>query len=504
MTPKLTVTLGVRYEFTPPFSDRYRGVMNVKMFCTGVDETGIDESCRTPVLVRPGEGDFHEGLGFHIADNVPKETGDNALFNHSTIQKDRNDWAPRVGFAYQLNEKTTVRTGYGVFYAQDTGNPVFDMGRNFGARESARSLDVFPTSNIRGPWDNKGGGATCSDWDGPCFAGLYTFGNTSRRRTPYIHQYMFNVQRQLTDTMMVEVGYMGNAGHKLQRMFGYNTPTEKAGPTDLSTVNQRRPWGGDIFGRIQTIGNVVNSNYNALAVKVQQRYSSGFTYLIGYTWAKAIDNGSAIRTNAGDNLFPASSYDRRPERGPSQFDTNQRFTASILYEIPLKFQNKVLETLAGGWQLGTILTLSSGTPINGGTCGDRNSNGQGNRGDLIGDPHLSNPTPQEFYAKRSDGRAAMIACQVIGPDGFDELTYRQGNRSRNIHRRPNFSNWDFSLMKNFRFGEKYNMQFRYESFNFTNHPQWNNPNTNPRSINYGVITSARQMRTNQFALKFIF
>jgi len=315
---------------------------------------------------------------------------------------------------------------------------------------------------------------------------------------------MFNVQRQLTDTMMIEVGYMGNAGHKLQRMFGYNTPTERAGPTDLTTLNNRRPWGSEVYGRIQTIGNVVNSNYNALSVKIQQRYSSGLTYLIGYTWAKAIDNGSAIRTNSGDNLFPSSSYDRRPERGPSQFDTNQRFTASLLYDIPLKFENSLIETIAGGWQIGSIITLSSGTPINGGTCGDLNSSGQGNRGDLIGDPHLANPTPQEFYAKRSDGRAAMISCRVIDSNGFNELTYRQGNRSRNIHRRPNFGNWDFSLMKNFRFGEKYNMQFRYESFNFTNHPQWNNPNTNPRSRNYGVITSARQMRTNQFALKFIF
>ena len=517
LRPNLTMNYGLRYEYTPPFQDRYRGIMNVQMFCPGVDQTGIDEGCQTPVLVRPGAGDFHEGLEVHMADNVPTATGDDVLFNRATIKKDTNDFAPRVGLSYQPDAKTTIRTGFGVYYSQDTGNPVFDMGRNFGFRQSARGLEDRPTVNVDAPFATAAGGAQlqCSNWDGPCVAGLYTFGNDARRRTPYIFQYLLNVQRQVTDTLLVEVGYSGNSGRKLQRMYGFNTPTERADPTDRSSLNARRPWGGDIYGRIQTIANVSNSNYNALGLKVQQRHDNGLTYLFGYTWARAIDQGSGIRTNGGDNLFPASSYDLHPERGLAQFHTAHRLTASILYDIPLRFENRVLEAIAGGWQAGTILTMSTGTPFNGGNCGQPNSNGQGNRGDSNGrSPFLDNPTPQEYF-KRSTTPDAQgrfrgpdhIDCFVpvsINGVEYNALSARQGNIARNQYISPGFQNWDFSMTKNFRFTERYNLQFRFESFNFTNHPNWNNPNTSTTSVNYGVITSARAMRTNQFALKFMF
>lgn len=501
-TPRLTVNLGLRYELTPPFSDRYRGIMNVQLFCPGASERALDADCQTPVLVRPGDGDFHEGLGFRIADAVPKATGDDVLHNHATQALDANDFAPRFGIAYRLGAKTTVRTGYGIYYAQDTGNPVFDMGRNFGVRQTARSQDLFPLDNLDDPWANQRS-TGCGDFTGPCFIRLYTFANDANRRTPYVHQYLFNVQHQVTDTLLFEVGYSGSAGHKLQRMYGFNTPIERSGPLDRTSTRDRRPF-GDVYGRIQTIGNVVNSNYNALGVKVQQRFSKGFTYLIGYTWAKSIDTGSAIRTNSGDVLFPTNNYNLRKERGLSQFNTPHRFTASILYQVPFRFRSSAAQAIAGGWQLGSIVTLSTGTPIYGGHCSDLNGTGQNNRGDAIGAPHVSSPTPQQFWQKGADGRSATIACNVPDGAGFNALTYRDGNRGRNTLQRPGFRNWDFSVMKDFALGEKYSLQFRFESFNFANHPNWNNPNSNPRSRNFGVITSAREMRTNQFALKLIF
>ncbi len=510
--PNVTLNLGLRYENTPAWKDRYRGIMNVLMYCPGVDDTGIDEDCQIPTIVRPGAGDFHEGLGFHLADHVPTATGDDILTNHATIQTDNNDFGPRLGLAWQVDDKTTVRTGYGIYYAQDTGNPVFDMGRNFGARQSATddASDHNPSVNLADPWGNiAAGGARCSNWDGPCFAGLYTFGNDTARRTPYIQQFMFNIQRQITDSMLFEVGYSGNLGRKLQRMYGFNTPTERSDPTDRTSLNDRRPWGADTFGRFQTIANVSNSNYNALAVKLQQRNVNGFTYLLGYTFGRSIDGGSAIRTQSGDNLFPASSYNLRAERGLSQFHTKHRMTLSMLYDIPMRFQNRKVEAVAGGWQLGTILTFSTGTPFNPGRCSDINGNRQGNRGDATGiSLFVDNPTPQEFFRRDSDGRGpAAMTCDVpviIGGTEFNALRARQGNVGRNYAIGPGFANWDFSLTKNFQFTEKYNVQFRFESFNFTNHPQWNRPNTGRNSRNYGVITSARAMRTNQFALKFIF
>jgi hypothetical protein len=194
------------------------------------------------------------------------------------------------------------------------------------------------------------------------------------RRTAYVHQYLFNVQHQLTNSLMIEVGYQGNAGRKLQRMYGWNDPVYRTGPDDQRSANQRRPWGGSIYGRIQTIGGHVNSNYNSGIVKVQQRFSRGVTYLLGYTWAKAIDSGSGIRTNNGDNLFPANNYNFSSERALSQFHQAHRFTGSVLYELPFGKGRKDLgpfgNAVVGNWSVGSIVTIGTGAPFNGGACGD--------------------------------------------------------------------------------------------------------------------------------------
>lgn len=509
ITPTLTLNLGVRYELTPPFADRYRGIFNVKMFCNGVNDNGLDPTCRVPVLVRPGPGDFHEGLNVHMADIVPKETGDNALSGRSTIQTDKNDWAPRIGLAWQPGPKWTVRTGYGLFYAQDTANPVWDMARNLGFRESARSLDLIPTSNIENPWGARtAGSATCSNWDGLCLAGLYTLSNHVDRRTAYVHQYLFNVQHQLTDSMMVEVGYQGNGGRKLQRMYGWNDPIYKSGPTDPRSSNERRPWGSAIYSRIQTIGGHVNSNYNSGFVKLQQRFAKGLTYLASYTWSRSIDDGSAIRTNDGDNLFPANNYNFTSERGVSQFHQLHRAVGSVLYELPFGKGRKDLggfgNAVLGDWSMGSIVTLATGSPFGGGGCGDLAGITQGSRGDATGiSPYLDNPTPQEYFRRAPSGRgAASITCTTLDSRGFNELTYREGNVARNPYVGPGLIGWDFSAMKRFRFGERANLEFRFESFNFPNHPNLGNPDTNVTSLQYGTINGARDMRTNQFGLKF--
>jgi carboxypeptidase family protein/TonB-dependent receptor-like protein len=508
ITPNLTLNFGLRYEYTPPFKDRHRGIFNVQLFCNGINDSGIDKSCRLPVLVRPGPGEFHEDLNVHIADTVPKATGDEVLFGRATIRPDKNDFAPRIGLAWQPGRRWTVRTGYGLFFAQDTVNPVWDMARNLGFRESAISLDLIPTSNVANPWAVKtAGSGTCSNWNGLCLSGLYTFSNEVNRRTAYVHQYLLNVQHQLTDSLLLEVGYQGNAGHKLQRMYGWNDPIFKSGPDDTRSSNDRRPWGGSVYGRIQTIGGHVNSNYNSGIVKLQQRFNKGLTYLVGYTWSRAIDDGSGIRVNDGDNLFPANSYDFSTEHGLSQFHQLHRFTASVLYELPIgrgkKDLGKAANAILGDWSLGTIWTQATGTPFGGGTCGDIAGITQGSRGDATGvSLFLDNPTSEQYFRRDPSGRgAAGITCTTLDSRGFNQLTYREGNVTRNPYIGPSVLVWDFSVLRRFNFGERTNLEFRFESFNFPNHPNWNFPDTNLTSNQFGKISSARDMRTNQFGLK---
>jgi hypothetical protein len=338
-------------------------------------------------------------------------------------------------------------------------------------------------------------------------AGLYVYRNDSERRTPYVQQYMFNIQRQLTESLLLEVGYQGNKGTKIQRMYGFNKGVNKAGPDDKSTTAQRQPFGANVYGIIQTIGGGVNSNYNGLGVKLQQRFARGMTYLLGYTWSRAIDNGSAIRTQSGDNLFPANNFDLTRERGLSQFHAGPRLTASIVYQLPGQYQNPFLQALAGGWQVSSLVGLSEGSPYNGGNCGDINGTFEGSRGDATGlSLFPETPTAEQFFTRDpSDNRGpAGITCDIRDAGGINILTYREGNVARNPYIGPGVINWDFSLVKGFRITENSRLEFRYESFNFSNHPNWDFPDTGVSSATYGRTTSARTMRTNQFALKFMF
>jgi hypothetical protein len=148
--------------------------------------------------------------------------------------------------------------------------------------------------------------------------------------------------------------------------------------------------------------------------------------------------------------------------------------------------------------------MSTGAPFNGGGCGDIAGTTQGSRGDATGARlFLDNPTPQQYYRRSSTGRGAEgITCTTLDSRGFNELTYREGNVARNVYIRPGVLGWDFSLLKRFNFGERMNLEFRFESFNFPNHPNWGTPDTNLTSPLYGQITGAGEMRTSQFGLKF--
>ncbi len=349
VTSRLTLNLGLRYELTPAFHDKYRGIMNVKMFDPGVGPNGLLEGTKVPIFVRPGEGDFYEGMKYHFHDAIPTATGDDIL-GRATVQTDKNDWAPRIGIAYTPTPNWSIRTGVGVFYTQDTGNPRFDMGRNLGGRGRYESNEEKPDSLFDDPWAAERALFQCSNWDGPCAGPPYTLANLHARRTPYIFQWMFNIQRELPAQHLVEISYQGNSGHKLERMRAYNEAVFRTGPGDTRTIEQRRPW--PAYGRIQMVDTVVNSNYNALGLKLQKRYSAGLTYLVAFTWSKAIDGGSGVRTRSGDSLFPPNSYALRNERGLSQFDQRRRFVTSVLYELPVgRGKSAALRTPRRPWQV---------------------------------------------------------------------------------------------------------------------------------------------------------
>ncbi len=497
VTSRLTINIGLRYENSRPWVDKYRGIMNVQMFGPGVDNNGIIPNAQHPVITRPGDGDFYEGLNFRFADGQLVQAGDQYM-GRSTVNPDNNNFAPRLGIAYSPTDRWTIRAGVGLFYVQDSGNPVFDMARNMAGRDLFVTSIEDRSAQLSDPWALARQTFTCSGYSGPCLGRPQILGNVQGMRTPYVQQWLFNVQRQITQTLALEVGYLANAGHKLQRFRIYNQPVVKSGPTDTRSVLARTPWPD--YGRLQEVDGSSNSNYHAFSAKLTQRMSGGLTYLVSYTYAKAIDGGSALRTNSGDTLWPTNSYNLAAERGLSQFDMRQRLAASVLYELPFgKGKPWVTEGfwsgVAGGWQLGTILTLADGTPMNVSQLGDTAGlNTLGNQPFATGvSPFLEEQTAQQFWN--------IAAIDVTNPN----LSWRPGNMGRNTLRKPGTITADLSLMKNIRLYENHILNFRFEAFNATNHPNWNAPSADARNATtFGVVTSARTMRQLQLALKYVF
>jgi len=234
---------------------------------------------------------------------------------------------------------------------------------------------------------------------------------------------------------------------------------------------------GNAYGEIQEVDNVVNSVYNAASVKVQRRLSSGLTFLAAFTYSKSIDNGSAIRYATGDIQECINNYNCQNDRAVSTFDIPRLFVTSMLYQVPAGPNHRFGRQMGPaakvfeGWQVGSILTLSDGTPISVGGIGDPANIGDSSTASNLPDatgisPIPANPTAQQFW-------------NIQAFNGTNsQLQYRFGNTGRNILRAPGIKELDFSLIKDTRIRERHTLEFRFEAFNLPNHPNWNPPAVN--------------------------
>lgn len=513
VTPKLTVNYGIRYELEPPYHDKYRGIMNAYFYDPGVGAGGVLPPCsgtvtsgctRHPILVRPGAGPFYDGTAARFIDSIPTATGAQLAqlgLPQSTILTDRNDFAPRIGLAYSPTGRWTIRTGFGLFYAHDVSNASMTaMDENLAGRANVTGSVQVPNDPLSNPLGPVQGVGSCTGWTGICQGpGSRIYVVDPHLRTPYVEQWLFNVQRQLTESAFLELGYQGNAGHKLELFRNYNEPVLRTGPSDATTLQQRRPWTD--LGQIQSINGIVNSNYQALSAKLTQRFSKGLSLLGSFTWSKAIDDGSALRPSLLTNGSPLNWYDFTSNRGLSDFNVGRRFVVSALYELPFGHGkslgakwNTFLDKVAGGWQLGSILTFADGTPINVGGIGDTTNTEEGVLPDATGmSPFPGQQTAQTFWN--------IAAFNATNP----QLSYRYGTTARNVLFTPGTRNWDFSAIKNTRITERQSLQFRFEAFNFANHPNWLPPSANVLAPStFGVISSAKTMRDIQAGLKYVF
>ena len=501
VTPKLTLSLGLRYELTPPFTNTLGNYFTIKI--PKIYTTANAPEADWPFFVRQGKNctDPYEGLNIRWIRT--KAVCGGGLNNNLRETKYLN-FAPRVGVAYSLDDRTVFRAGFGLFYMEDIGNALyFDMARNIAARITLNSNVGTPTLF----WGNAiPGGSGAIALVPPPFAWASAYDNT----TPYTMQYLLNVQRQIGSDWVVEAGYLGSQSRHL---YGFQN-LNQAVPGTTGNFASRVPFPN--FGVIQFVANSLNANYNSASVKVTRRASRGLNLITAYTWSRSMDMSSGTRVQGFDTLFPQNNFCLRCEYGPSAFDVRHRWVLGSVYELPvgkgkpLDIQNSFANAFVGGWQLSANATIQSGVPLTLSIGGVDNA-GTGNQGSDrptytgVGNGYAANRTTSHWYDP---------ASFVVAPAG----TF--GNVGRNTMLTPHFQSIDMALAKRFNmpYSEKHSIQLRLEAFNVFNHPVWGAPNgnilagapfpgapSNAARQGFGVIsTTAIPMRQLQLGLKYSF
>jgi hypothetical protein len=457
------LNLGFRWEANTPLADEY----------------GRDSSL-----------DWIYGTG-QAALVLPRQTGTvtGNHYNNAMYLPDWKDFAPRFGFAYRpfKDNATVVRGGYGIFYSLSI-EEIF----TFQAQNPPRIVNDVFTAVFPAPGLTFENGFQLGAINPAAL--LSVRGLEFHRHDPYMQQWDFTIQRQVTGDLMLELAYVGNKGTHLPRTDYINRTAPGPGP-----IQPRRPFQG--FATLIVRETRMDSIYNALEFKASKRFSHGHTFLLSYAFGKTIDDGSASFGGGGNSSDSAQdSNNLRAERGRSAQDVKQNFVLSYTYELPVGRGRRfavnapaVVEQIIGGWQLAGITTFRSGfsqTPL---VAQDRcNCDSAGRmRANVVPgiNWHLDNPTPAEFF------NIATFQLPAL---------YTFGNVGRGVVDTPGTNNFDFSLSKAFRLWERHTLQFRGDFFNAFNHALFNTLNMNVDSSNFGRITSARAARQIQFGLRYRF
>ncbi len=495
ITPHVTVTAGLRWEVAQPMLDASSRQVGIQLNESLPSVANVSDLSKHPVFLRVGSGNFYDGVDFrYLPSGGPSapaiQVARDGRLGPRLINTNYKDFAPRFGIAWSPSDKWSVRTGFGVFFSQESKNSIFDLSRGLGGRTS-----VLPdTTKI--PTTDYTNFINASALPVNIAAGL-TWGASPNLPTTYTMQYLINVQRALGKATTLELGYNGSQSRHVDNLMNENAPLP-----GITAFASRAPY--PEFAGIQYLRAEGVANYNGLGMKLSQRFGSNLTTLFSYTWSKALDDGSAIRGVAND-FAPENMRCRSCEYGLASFNIPHRFVTSILYNLPFgkgqKFLNHggIVNQVVGGWQVSTITTLQSGQPIDttswdsAGTSFSPNSN----RINCVSpDQVLPNPTANAYF------NPAAFSNTVAG---------QYGNCARNNLKGPHQVNIDFSAIKDFRIAERQALQFRMEMFNAPNHVEWGSPSTSWGSSNVAAPSSfgqirgtAASMRQIQFALKYNF
>jgi hypothetical protein len=525
VTPRLTLNLGLRWDYRAvPYE-----ASNNKMFWFDRANPGgglcfADKGLQTQTITSLGGPIAPDGNGFY------RYCGRN---NPAAASK--KPFAPRLGFAYRLNDKTVVRGGYGIFFDSAETREIDDSGDiyPFVVRASPNPTADAPTCGTAGhPQCNPKltdqmfpavplHQVSAATDGGQFFAVIIS----EFPHNPYVQQWSLSVQRELARNTTLEVNYVGNKGTHLLNRFniGQGLPPANPAACDPSVggdptkgdcpASARRPF-TNITSPLGFLDSQWNgySNYNAGNVKFERR-SGSLAFVSVYTWSKSMDDKSAAAGVGGTNSFAGhmDEHNVRLDYGRSDFDVPHRFVNSAVYQLPFgrgkKYGSslgKAADLAVGGWQVTGITTFQKGfafSAMANDAFGLLTTFTQ--RANLV--PGCN---PNSGFHK-SINEWFNTACFV------QPLAGQFGNSGRNAIRGPGINNWDMGLGKDFKFTERVAFQFRVEAFNAFNHAQYGfDPFTatgigapvsnNVNNGDYGKVIAAHPGRILQFGGKFVF
>ena len=541
LTKHLTLSYGLRYEYNSPQVDPQNNIIG--WF--------------------PGQ----QSTVFPLAPPNFLYPGDPGTPNRGMVYPDRNNFAPRFGFSWDVlgNQKLVMRGGFGIFYdiedgalnLQFGGQPPFGyVANNFPCFGGPGCLDAVNGSYVSDPFQTPSTG-----YQNPFpFAGKtgtffnpkmpFAYVTTPHFRTPYAQNFNFGFQYQLTRNTMVEAVYVGSLSRKAIGTTEVNYPLLTSSDPNFPSLQTQYLANGyealnpecaralancDVNGnpqgaqQIETNISEVNSSSNQFQLTVDQRMTHGVQFRLAYTRAKTIDMSSGFRARSSTFTDPT---DPRLDRGLADFDAPQRLVISPIWEIPMgKGGNAFAQKLLGGWSIATIISFQSGNPF---TLYSNNNSGE--LDNFLDRPDVISPVqiyhnPKFFPATSAPSGScggggqgfyyfnpADLDCNVGQPIGLPPDAnlpptggvplFTHGNMGRNVLRGPGINNWDISIAKNIKLTESKSLEFRSEFFNAFNHVQFYSPTlqngTEGGDTLFGQITSDRGARIIQFALKFYF
>lgn len=363
-------------------------------------------------------------------------------------KRDLNDFSPRAGLAWNVFQNTVVRAGYGLYYDY-VPQQLFIANYTNSAGVATNPIGPQPVLPLN--FDDTAFNGSNLNPHAPIMSGVaggpYSIFVTPRTfSTPYTQNWNFNVEQKIAQATAFEVRYVGSKGTKLVRLTDLNEPD----------ANGVRP--NPNYSAIDELTPSSSSIYHSLHAITRLRNAHGFSGLAGYVWSKSIDDASDGIDFVPGAALPQDSGNLKAERGPSTFDTRQRFTAAVNYAVPALAGN---HRLGLGWQLNTIVSIQSGRPIP--IINSNDTSGRfyyNQRPDVVlgVNPILPNWTPESGY---------------LNPLAFIQPAFGTfGDLGRNSIYGPGFRNWDFSVTKNTRLTERLRLQLRAEVFNLLNHPNF--------------------------------